>query len=816
MNTILTSLEQDIRYALRQLRRAPAFAAITVATLALGIGAAVAVFSVIDATLLRPLPYAHQERIVSPEARSISGYHQPWSLPSFLDARPQLTTLEALAGYNPYNRVNLEAPSGPVSRPAVKATDSFFTVFGIKPLLGRTFLPGEDQPGRDMVAVLSYEVWQKDFGGQPDVIGKIVHLDGASYTVIGVMPAGFRFPLHTLNAIYTPLHADPMYAHNRGAFWMDSVGLLKPGVTLQQAQANFNQVFANLGRAYPDNDAGRTAIVKPLQASVSEGVHAPLMTLALAVFAVLAIACVNVAGLLLARGVKREREMALRAAVGAARSRIVCQMLTEGLVLSLAGLALGTGLAYLMLATMRTFLVSALDRGVEVHLNLTVLGAALLVSVLTGLFASVIPAVRLARTDPSQALRAGVATGASKVQQRLRSTFVIAQVALSLVLLVVSGILIRNLHGLLSTELNYPADKILTTQITLSPASYAAKDPLVTLYQPLLDRVSTMPGVTAAGLINLLPIQGWGYNSDIHIAGQPPYPPKLDVTAEIRYVTPGYFAAMGIHRISGRMLSPALDPWQNHAGTIVVNQAFQRKFFANGGDPVGARLDDNAKPELKTGIVGIVSDIRQDLREPPLAEMDTLITQFPPKDRVSLLTFMTLVVRSSGDPQQLIAPIRAALHQIDPTIPFQQPETMAQVVSDSLVFERLENWLFGIFGALAILLTVVGLYGLAQHEVELRTREIGIRMALGSSRTRVVGQVVTRIATLMVAGIAVGWALTAASKHVLASVVVLHPAKDLLLFTLLTSSLLLIGILASLLPARRAASIDPIQALRTE
>ncbi len=816
MNTIFTSLMQDIRYALRQLRRAPGFAAITIATLALGIGAAVAVFSVIDATLLRPLPYARQDRIVAPDTRSISGFHQPWSLPSFLDARPQLTTFAALAGFNPYTRINLEAPSGPVSLPAVKATDNFFTVFGIKPLLGRTFLPGEDQPGRDMVAVLSYEVWQKDFGGQPDIIGKIIHIDGASYAVIGVMPAGFRFPLHTLNAIYTPLHADPMYAQTRGAHWMESVGLLKPGVTLQQAQANFNQVFANLGRAYPDNDAGRTAIVKPLQASVSEGVHAPLTTLAFAVFALLAIACVNVAGLLLARGIKREREMALRAAVGAARSRIVRQMLTEGLVLSVAGLVLGTALAYLMLATMRTFLVSALARGVDVHLNLTVLGAAMLVSILTGLLASVIPAVRLARTDPSQALRSGAATGTSRGQQRLRSTFVIAQVALSLVLLVVSGILIRNLHGLLTTELNYPADKILTTQITLSPASYAAKDPLVTLYQPLLDRVSTMPGVTAAGFINILPIQTYGYNGDVHISGQPPYPPKLDVTAESRYVTPGYFDVMGIHLTSGRMLSASLDPWQNPAGTVVVNQAFKRKFFAHGGDPVGAHIDDSDKPERKTGIVGIVSDIRQDLREPPLAEMDTLVTEFPPKDRVAMLTTMTLVVRSSGDPQQLVTPIRTALHQIDRAIPFQTPENMAQVVSDSLVFERLEDWLFGIFGALAILLSVTGLYGLAQHEVELRTREIGIRMALGSSRARVVGQIVTRIATLMIVGIAVGWALTAACEHILASVVELHPAKDLLLFTLLTTALLLIGIMASLLPARRAASIDPIQALRTE
>jgi predicted permease len=812
MQTIL----QDIRFALRQLRKAPGFAITTILTLGLGIGCAAAVFSVIDATLLRPLPYANQARIVSPHTIAIAGFNQPWSLPSYIDARPQLTTFEALAGFSAYTRMNLESPGGPVSLPAIKATDNFFTVFGVKPILGRTYLPGEDQPGRDMVAVLSYEVWQRNFGGASDVIGKIVRLDGASYTVIGVMPSGFRFPLQTINAIYTPLHADPAYTHSRGSHWLDTVGLLKPGVTLQQAQANFTQVFANLARAYPQSDIGRTVKVLPLNAAVNGKVDAPLRTLGFAVLALLAIACVNVAGLLLARGVKREREMALRAAVGAGRSRLIRQMITESLVLSAAGLVLGIAIAFALLAAMRTFLISALARGIDVHLNLPALAIAVILSAATSVIASLIPALRLSGTDPNRALRSGTSTGANRTQQRLRSGFVITQVALSLVLLVVSGILLRNLDGLLTTNLGYPADKILTTQITLSPANYAAKDPIATLYQPLIDRVSHLPGVQAAGVISTLPIQNSGINSDVHISGQPPYPSNLNVTAENRGVSPGYFDVMGIKLTRGRMLSEGLDPYQNPAGTIIVNQAFKRKFFANGGDPVAAHLDDNDKPELKTSIVGMVTDIQQDLREPPLAEMDTLITEYPPKDRLTYFGTMTLVVRSSGDPQQLVAPIREALHQIDPTIPFQTPETMAQVVSDSLVFERMENWLFGIFAGFALLLAVIGLYGLIQHEVELRTRDIGIRMALGSTRGRVMAQIILRVTLLMTIGITLGWSLTLALQKVLASVIEMHAAHDAALLLALTLTLALIGIAASLLPARRAASIDPMQALRTE
>jgi putative ABC transport system permease protein len=812
MNTTL----QDLRFALRQFLRAPGFAFTIVFTLALGIGSATAVFSVIDATLLRPLPFANQDRLVFPDTKARAGYTQPWSWLSYGDARAQLKTFQALAGYSDFFKINLESPSGPVSLQAIKGTDNFFDVFGVKPILGRTFLPGEDQPGKDDVAVLSHTVWLQDFGGQRDVLGKIVRLDGVPYTVIGVMPESFRFPLSARNAIYTPIHAPQNWREHRGSHWMRTVGLLKPGITREQAQADFLRVLADLGRQYPDTDLGRTVSVIPLQKQVVGQTNGPLLTLLFAVLALLSIACVNVAGLLLARGVKREREIALRAAIGAGRARLIRQMITESLVLSTAGLVAGVLLSWALLSAMRVFLVESVARGQDVSLNFKVLLAAVLLSGFTSLAASLAPALRLSGTDPNKALRAGGSAGTGPGQHRVRSAFVITQVAFSLVLLVVSGLLLRNLHDLLNTNLGFDPAHILTTTIALSPGNYENRDPLVTLYQPLLDRVSHLPGVQAAGLINMIPVESFGSNEDVHINGQPPYPPEQMMLAEVRLVSPGYFDAMGIRSTGGRMLSPAIDTPDHKSSSIVVNEAFRRKFFPAGGNLVGARLDDSDKPEEKSAIIGTVSNVRQNLYEPPLAEMDFLIDQITPKDRLGNLGVMSLVIRASGDPQQLAVPIREALHGIDPTIPFQTPQTMASVVSETLVFERMQNLLFSIFTGLALLLTLVGLYGLTTHEVELRTRDIGIRMALGSTRVQVVRQILTRVSLLLVAGVTVGWLITLAAQKALSSVIEIHPAKDAWLLTALTASLVVIGIAAALWPARRAASISPSEALRTE
>jgi predicted permease len=823
----------DVRFAIRQLRKSPGFAIAAVLALSMGIGAASAIFSVIETVLLRPLPFDHQERLVYPYMKARTGGSTPSSVPTYYDERTQLTAFDAMAGYSTLDRINLELPNlessgasgavNSISLPAVKTTDNFFDVFGVAPILGRTFLPGEDVPAKDDVAVLSYEVWKTNFAGDRNVVGRVVHLDGNPYTVVGVMPAGFRFPMYSRTAIYTPLHAPANWRTARGFHWMRTVGRMKAGVTLQQAQADITRVMANLGKAYPEQEGGHTATLIPLAAEVNgfgsdqvRPMSGPVRILALAVMALLGIACVNVAGLLLARGVKREREMALRAAVGAGRKRLIRQMVNESLVLAAAGLAGGLALSWGLLKAMNVFLVAAVARGADVHLNWKVVALAAGASVLTTVGAALAPALRLSGADPNGALRAGASgAGTGRAQHRLRSGFVITQVALSLVLLMVAGLLLRNLQSMLKTDVGFDAKRTLSVAISLSRGRYEKRDPLAEFYQPLLERVGRLPGVRAAGLIDVLPVAEWGDGYEIHITGQPPYPTNAAMGAETRNVSAGYFAAMGIELKRGRLLSPALDRPEILSSKFVINEAFRRKFFTDGGDPVGAHIDDDPKPESKSEIVGVVSDIRQDLQSAPMPEMDWLIDAIPAPRRLDSLRNMFLVVRTSDDAKTAIASVRDAMRSVDPTVPF-RAATMDDTVSEQLIMERMESWLFGIFAGFALLLAVIGLYGLVSHEVQLETRETGIRMALGATRAAVLGRVMRRVAVLMILGTASGWVLALALNKVLASVVELHAARDLGLLAGMSLGLAAIGILTSIAPARLAASIDPMQALRQD
>ncbi len=484
----MNGLLQDLRYAFRQLYKVPGFAATAIVTLALAIGVTTAVFTVIDAVMIRPLPFDHPEEIFYLQTNSPQGYLQPASYPEYLDWRKENQVFSALAGYS-YGSANFEGPAGPVALQSVSSTDNFFDVFGVQPILGRTFAPEEDQPGKNGVTVLSYELWQQAFGGKASALGQTIKLNGEAYTVIGVMPAGFRYPLRMRGAIYTPLHVSKELAESRGTHWLPTLARLKPGVTRPQAQANMNQVIEGIGRAYPDSQGRRCELIEIKSKSIGDG-QKPLNVLVFAVLALLAIGCVNVAGLLLARGVKREREMALRSAVGAGRWRIIRQMLIESLLLAVAGATAGIGLAYGLIELTRKLLMTALARGADVSVNGMALLVALALAVVTSLAAGLVPALRLSGAAPSLALKATLRSGSSRGQHRLRAAFIVTQIALSLVLVVISGLLLRALVGLRGTDLGFEPRGLLATEIDLSKGNYVGRDIVTAFYEPLVQRVS--------------------------------------------------------------------------------------------------------------------------------------------------------------------------------------------------------------------------------------------------------------------------------------------------------------------------------------
>jgi predicted permease len=642
------------------------------------------------------------------------------------------------------------------------------------------------------------------------VIGQKVKLDGSPYTVIGVMPAGFRYPISRTNGVYIPLHLTKQMHDNRGNHFMPTIARLKPGVTLQQGQADVNAMMADLARRYPDSK-GRSMKLVELSTYVLGKTSSSMRLLLYAVLALLLIGCVNVAGLMLARGVKREREMALRSAIGAERGRIVRQILTEALLFAVGGAVGGVLLANGLLHVIRLLLISALARGAEVQMNVPVLLAALLVSIIVTILAALAPALRLSGTSPSLALRAGGSAGTSRGQHRIRAAFVVTQVALALALLVVSGLLMHMLGSLRNTELGFSPNQILTTEIDLSPGRYDGRDVMANFYQPLFDKIHAIPGVQAVGMIQVLPIQNWGWNSEIHVHGTPPPPPNEVTLAEYRVVSPGYFDVFRDRLVRGRLLDPSLDTPTSKA-VMVVNEAFVKKFIPAGRDPIGMQIDDDDK----TQIVGVVKNIRQNIYEPPLAEMDYISSQVPVKESLRVLGSMTLVVRTSVPPESIASSLRKAFHDVDPTLPFRTPETMQSVIADTLIFERLENWLFGAFAALAVLLAVVGLYGLISHEVELSTRDIGVRMALGATRGRILSGIYRRVGWMLGGGVVIGLLLTMAARKYIGSVVAMHMDKDAGRILMLTAALILAGLVAAFFPARRASSVEPVVALREE
>ncbi len=797
----------------RRFGSAPTFAVTVITTLGLTIGLVTTVSSVLDAVFIRPLPYHEVDRIFALRTISPQGYTQPASFPEYLDWRRDSASFASTAGYLPFGNANVETGDSAISLHSVSVTDNFFDVLGVKPILGRTFEKGEEDAGRNAVTVLSNEVWRNYFGARRDVIGSKIKLDGRPYTIVGVMPAGFRFPISRSDAIYYPVNPKPQDRNQRGNHWLSTLCKLAPGIARVEAQARFNQVFTRLGEQYPASKNRRVSLIDLATFTVGNSDGA-LRLLLYAVLALLAVGCVNLAGLLIARGITREHEIAIRNALGASRRRIVAHLLWENVVYAIAGGVLGIALAYGLLRATSVLIVASLNRGAEVEINGTILAISLMIAILTSLIAGVWPALRLSTISGGTSLRAGNRGGMDRGQSRLRAAFVTAQVALALVLLVTAGLVFRALERYQHADFGFDPAHILAAEIDLSPGSYESRDIMADFYRPLLDRVHSMHGVRAAGLIQIIPIENWGWNSDIQIVGQPPPPPNQERLAEVRFVTPGYYSALGLRLIHGRLFDDKLDTPDLKNATIVVNEKFVDRFIPKGVDPIGQAIDQGGGS--KSVIVGVVSNVRQSILEGDLAEFDYALSELSPQSQPQFISSMQMVVRTDGEPASITPDLRRILGDLDRTLPFRTPKTMSAVIATALTFERLENWLFASFAMLALALSLIGLYGLISQEVELSRREIGIRIAVGATRARIFAAIYRRVGGMLAGGIAVGLLGTWAARTLIAAVEPIKANRDAALLAGLVLMIALVSLAAAFIPARRAATTDPMNSLRAE
>jgi predicted permease len=808
----LEQIARDLQFAFRQLRKSPGFALTAILTLALGIGATAAMFSVIDAVILRPLPYKDVDRIVDVRTHSAASFWQFSSWPGYLGMRRQNSTFQALAGYAPYWGMTLKVGDQTQYVHVTQGTDNFFDVFGVQPFVGRTFLPGEDAPGKNNIVVLSYEVWRQSFHADRDISGKIVNLDGSPYEVTGVMPAGFRFPLGQPNLIYIPVHVRPNWVGSWRDHWLLTIGRLKPEVSMQQANANLASVMNELGRQQLETDSGRTGQLIPITQALHGESELPEVWFMLgAVLAVLLVACINVAGLLMARGIAREREMALRVAIGAARIGLIRQLLVENALLGIIGAGAGLALAATLLAAIKSFLAHAFMRGANASLNLEVVAVTLTASIVSSIAAGLLPAVRASRSDPNRALKSGIAAGTSQSHLRLRAGFVTAQVALSLVLVVFSALLLLTVQRMLRVDFGFNPRNLLMLGINIPAGDYKGRDYVQALLTPLEERVQAIPGIAAAGIIDQPPVLGFGSGTSQQIVGQPPDPPDHERNSESRSVTPGYYAALGLPLVRGRAFSSQDTP--STQPVVIVNQAWVKEFLTPSQDPVAQAFD--GKPNM--AIIGVAHNARQNLPDPAQPEIDFPFSQWSVKSQQEAGSIgVCLFVRTNVPPMSIVPQLRTALHDVAPAIAFQTPDTMDDLLDDALVTNRMESWLFGIFAAIAVLLAVIGIHGLLTQEIASRTRDIGLRMALGATRTGIARMMFARIAALLALGLGIGAFLTVLLRRIVASVLVIQFERDGAVIAGLIAALAVVGFLAALIPIRRAVSIDPMRALRTE
>jgi putative ABC transport system permease protein len=814
----MSNLLQDLRFAIRQLRKSPGFALTTVLTLALGIGATTAIFSLINTVLLRPLPFPDPDRLMSAMALDTaerkSGIPGNLSYPDFFDWRSRNHSFESLASYR-RDALTLTGSGTPRQLESQVVSSDFFHVLAVNPQLGRGFVFDEEKPGTH-VAVLSHETWQSVFGGDPNIVGRTITLDTNNYAVVGVMPQGFEFPIvNPAPALWVTLaddaaDKDPMTAQ-RGAKALTLVGRLKPGVTVSQANADLSLISRNLATQYPDSNKTQTgAIVVPELEDLVGNTSSALHVLFAAVVFLLLIACANVAGLMLTRASRRQAEMAVRSAMGASRFGIIRQVLVESVVLSLCGGAVGIALSVVLLKTMLRFVPQNLPRLAQGSVDGKVLLFAALASVLTGVLFGVLPAWRMSRLDPSLALRESTRSMTSgRGHHRLNDILVVAETAIGLVLLVGAGLLIHSFIRVLNVDPGFDPHQVLTASLNLPENQYSGLKK-AQFYDELLRRLSALPGVESVAAGFPMPLGRGRIGLSFSIEGRPIA--KGDEPGELAsIITPEFFRTLRIPILSGRAFLPTDD--SKSAPVAMVNQAFARKYFP-GENAVGKHfkpgLGDGILEEPMREIVGVVGDVKQ----------HGITVEMPPQMylpyKQAIVFSPPVAIRTSGDPLSLIGPLREQLAQVDSNIPLYRISTLDDYVSLSASQPRFQTVLITFFAAMALLLSAIGLYAVLSYMVAQRTLEIGLRLALGAQREDVLGLILRRGLVLAVTGLAIGIFVSLLLTRFMAEMLYGVKPFDPLTFVGVSAVLLLVSLAASSAPAYRAARLDPMRTLREQ
>ncbi len=811
----LETMWNDLRYALRILGRSPGFTAVIVLTLALSIGANSAIFSVIEGVLLRPLPYTHPDRLVRLFFQGENYPKFPLNPNDFRDFRARNRTFESMATIV-RSDTQLSGAGEPVMLHAFLVTAGYFHVLGFVPAKGHEFTSQDELPGHGRQAILSDRLWRTRFSADPNIVGRTIKLDSQSFTVVGVMPPGVQHPGNDYHAIADGDTVDLWYPftfegdpNNRGGHFTDAIGRLKPGVTPEQGNADLSAILAQLAREHPGDRNWRIYLVPLYRETVGRTEHMLLVLLG-AVGLLLLIACVNAANLLLARSSARQREIAVRAAVGAARSRIVRQLLTESIVIALAGAALGTLFAIAGVRALVALLPPGFPRASSIHLDPVVFAFTLSIALLTGFLFGIVPALAASRTDLQQSLREGGrgATGSHR-QFRLQSFLIVGETGLACVLLVAAGLMLHSFVNLLREDPGFRPQQVLTASLTLPNERYKSDDQARQFHSQLVSSVEALPSVQSAGLGSDLPWTGYDENTNFLVEGRSAeYNDKT--TARYHAASPDYFRALGIPLMHGRFMTDHDD--QNGPKVILINESMAKRYWP-GEDAVGKRVSFDDPPTEKTWarVIGVVGDVRD--------QADSLAGHpafWWPLKQAPFRQGLALVVRSNGDPAALANQCRLIVHKMDPELAVADLRVMKDIADESYASRRFALFLVALFAALALVLASIGIYGVISYSVNQRMHEFGMRMALGAKPLDLMRLVLTQGIRLCIIGSAVGLVCAAVFARLLGSLLYGVTGADPVTFLLVAALALITTTLACLVPARRAASADPMSSLRAE